>query len=634
MQRILVKQSELKEVLKKLELSNKYSLDTETTGLRSYHDDRLFSIIIADHEAAYYFDFQQTLTRNSLLNFEPVFFNTESMWFMHNAKFDLAMLAREGLFISGTVHCTEAIGRVERNNRLRYGLEFLAKEIGEHKSKAVDEYIKEYSLYRIDKQTGEKIPDFTRVPLEIIFEYGCQDAIVTRKLGLHQEEKISGTETNGKKLSVVMENERKLTPVLFRMERNGVLINKEYVTAARDYERARMDKAREEFEEITGKEFIDSAKVLAPVFDALGEFYPRTEKGNPSFKADSLEGMTTPIAKIIIDFRDAQKKCNTYYENFLYYADKNGYIHANSRQGGTGTGRLSYSDPNLQNVNKEKDTSKPWLVRRSFIPRPGSFFLCPDFDQMEYKKMLEYAKQMDLIEAVKSGLDVHTATAQMMGVERDSAKTINFMLLYGGGIAKLCMALFKPTLPHEILLAIGRIHIYRMRSYPEYEHHKKMVAAIPQGVLEHNIGELVKAYELLEKYFARLPNVKSFIRNVQKAAKDRGHIVNWLGRRSYFGPGVPTHKAPNYLIQGGCADDVKVAMVNLDRLLVGKKSRMLIQIHDELLFEIVYGEEYLIPDIKRIMESAYPYKYLPLTVGIDYATKSWADKIPYGEKTA
>lgn len=632
MQKVFVKLADYHATLRALARDGKYSLDTETTGLRGYHNDKLFSIIIADAEAAYYFDFNGTLPRSLLPLFQPVFDNPNSLWFIHNAKFDLMMLAREELFIKGTVHCTEAIGRVHRNNRLRYGLAFLASEIGESKSDKVMEYIKANDLYRVEN--GERIPEFNRVPLDIIFEYACQDAIACRKLGLYQEEKIYGTETNGKPLSVVMENERKLTPVLFKMERNGIKIDRGYVEAARDYERDRMKKARTEFEEITGKEFTDSAKVLAPIFDSMGEFYPRTPKGNPSFKADSLEGMTTPIAKLIIDFRDAQKKCNTYYENYLYYADKNGYIHANCRQGGTGTGRVSYSDPNLQNVNKESDTTNPWLVRRSFIPSVGTFFLCPDYDQMEYRKMLEYAKQMDLIEAVKGGLDVHEATAQMMGVPRNSAKTINFMLLYGGGIAKLCMALFKPTLPHEILLAIGRIYIYEMRSYPDYPHHMQLVSAIPNGVLQANIAELVKAHELLEKYFERLPAVKTFIRNVQKVAKDRGHIVNWLGRRSYFGPGVPTHKAPNYLIQGGCADDVKIAMVRVGALLEGKKSRMLLQVHDELLFEIFYGEEYLIPLIKEIMEGAYPYKYLPLTVGVDYATKSWADKIPYGEKAA
>jgi len=165
-----------------------------------------------------------------------------------------------------------------------------------------------------------------------------------------------------------------------------------------------------------------------------------------------------------------------------------------------------------------------------------------------------------------------------------------------------------------------------MKSYDGKPHHDLLISKLTQTEIDYNLGELKKAHALLEQYYGALPKVKQFIKGVQKVATDRKYIVNWYGRRSYFGPGVPTHKAPNYLSQGGCADIVKVGMVEIAKLLEGKKSRMLLQVHDELIFEMHESERLLVPAIKRAMESAYTGKHLPLTVGLDFSTKSWADK--------
>ena len=641
---IIVKNQNVKSALEALQKSPILALDTETTGLKPYQGDKLFSLIIADESEEYYFNFQtyplegqKGLYRAAtFLELAPLFKDASKTWRIHNAKFDLAFLANEGAELAGTIHCTEAIGRVVRNDLFKYSLDALVKPLGFEKDKAVEEYIAEHKLFRFETygdDEPEKIPDYSKVPFELITKYACLDARLCFILGGHQEETIAACEPPPraavKPLENVFRNELALTPVLFQMERQGILIDRDYVATALDREKKRAEEIKEEFAKLTGQEFVDSAKCFAPIFDELGVRYPLTPTGRPSFKAEFLEDMKAPVAKLIQSHRDSIKRANTYYANFLYFADKSDRIHLNLRQGGTGPGRMSAANPNLQNLTKRKDKGAEFPVRRSFIPSPGFFFGFLDFDQAEYRLMLERCKQMDLIELVKGGLDVHTATAQLMGVDRESAKTINFMLLYGGGIAKLCMALFNPNLPLETLKAIGRIHIYQMSAYKDIELHRLLLAAITPEELQYNLGELHKAHALLEKYFSNLPRVKDYTREIQKVAKARGYIVNWFGRRCYYKAGSSTHMAANHDIQGGIADVVKIAMVKIKPLLEGKKSRMLLQIHDELLFEFHDTEEQLFYDAREIMERAYPHKFLPITCGADYSRKSWADKLPF-----
>ena len=233
-------------------------------------------------------------------------------------------------------------------------------------------------------------------------------------------------------------------------------------------------------------------------------------------------------------------------------------------------------------MSKEEDLSEKYLIRRSFVPRPDHCFVMLDYSQMEYRMMLDYAGEMELIEQVKNGMDIHEATAQMMGVSRREAKTLNFMLLYGGGAQKLADAL---------------------------------------GL------SLEEAQKLKALYFDKLPKVRSFIRKCVKVAEQRGYIVAWSGRVLRYPDSDFAYKAPNGLIQGGCADVVKHAMVECHSFLAHYKSKMLVQVHDELLFEMHKDELALVPRLQGIMEGAYPYKHLPMEVGVDHSWVSWADKV-------
>ncbi len=189
-------------------------------------------------------------------------------------------------------------------------------------------------------------------------QYGQTDALVTRALGELQVEGLTSKNAamppNRESVLNIMANERKLTKTFFEMERRGIKVDKAYCDLASNYEQKRVLDAKRKFRELTGIEFVDSNKTLSEAFTKLGIYYPRTEKGNPSFTAEVLDGVENPVARLIREYRDASKRRNTYYQNFIKFSDDDDVLHANARQGGTKTGRVSYSEPNLQNLNKEE----------------------------------------------------------------------------------------------------------------------------------------------------------------------------------------------------------------------------------------------------------------------------------------
>lgn len=564
------------------------ALDTETTGLNAYKIDELFSIVIADNKDVYYFDFNETLPRELIKEFKPILENPDNLWFMHNAKFDLSMLYREGLVVKGTVHCTQAIARVEYNAHLKYSLAACAERIGLKKDDAVEKYISEHKLYEWEQIPGKKQRSknkfYTMIPLEIMLVYGEQDARVTYELGMHQIKAVTdfsnSLDTNLKTPLTVMENERRFTKTCFNIERTGVLIDTKYCKEASEFETKNMEKSASEFYRLTGVHFCNSSKTLAPIFKELGEVFPKTEKGNDSFTEDVLNTFSSPAAQAVKDFRKSEKRA-AYFYSYLYHADKDGIIHADIKQSGTETGRISYGSPNFQNVPKRGEDDSAYPVRRAIIPRKGFFFLELDLKAAEYRLMIDYAGELELADKVNLGLDVHTACQEMMGLkDRDTAKTMNFMKLYGGGVQKLATSL--------------------------------------------NIS-FNEAQELSNLYWQKLPMVGKFIKKVSNTAKTRGYIVNWFGRVCNFPNPEFSYAAPNHLIQGGCADAVKLAMNRIDEFLTSKKSRMILQVHDSILFEINEEEIEYVGNIVHIFETAYTQKKVPLLCDAQYSRKSWGD---------
>ena len=572
--------------------------DVESTGLSE--DDRLFSCAFGNAEGdSFYFNFngleappEFVLSRELVFEvlYDLIFSNPEITLHIHNAKFDWRMTRHElpGEMACRIV-CTEAQERVLRNDHLQYGLAACAERRGWSKDTRVEEYIAKNKLFTEvevpGKAKAKRHPHFDRVPFDIIAPYASTDAILAAKIAKDQDEQLRKlTDPRYPSITRVRENEVNLTRVCYEMERSGVKIDRQRTEAARDYEFSKVAGYKMEFQSLTGHPYSDSRTLFKSVFDAIGEKYPTTEKGNASFAADVLEEMSSPVASIINKIRYHQKRVGTYYSSFLYFADKNDLIHPNMRQGGTVTGRFSFSDPNLQNMPKEdepEDQDLPYHVRECLIPEPGHFFYQVDYQQLEYRMMADYAGEMRLIKAIMEGEDVHEATARLCGITRKQAKTLNFAILYGAG-------------PDKIAKMLG----------------------IPQR----------DASQLRGLYLGNLPMVRRFIDEVTRSGKARGFIFNWIGRRCYIPNREWSYILPNHLIQGGCADVVKLGMVRLREKLreIGVRTTPRLQVHDELLFSVPFGEESIIKEIINVLENVYESRNgIKLSVSFAHSKKSY-----------
>lgn len=592
-----------------------YALDTETTGLRPYQGDRLFSIIIAGENETFYLNFQPypSFVGADGVCDETHWLGDEHMgalreflagaesheWALHNAKYDLSILAQEGITLAGTIHCTMAIGRVVRNDLKSYSLDSLGAFAGlaEQKLSVVKKYCDENGCYERVHEEGKKavrtVYKYHMVPLEIMQPYAETDARVTRALALWEKDQLQVMELNKPENVAspiaVFRNERALTPVVYEMERQGLLVDVKFCEEAVAQAAPRAQELRDKLSAMVGRPFVDSGKFLGQVFLARGIKLPPTATGVAQVSEEVFVGIDDDLARGVLALRGLSKAVNTYFRNFLQMRGHDDRIHCDLVQSGTVTGRFSCRDPNLQNLTKEdEDAGKPvdelFPVRRSFVPTPGFCFFLPDYSQMEYRMMVDYAQEMQIIEQVIAGVDLHQATANLTGLSRSKAKTFNFGTLYGSGL--------------------------KLQA-------KQLGATVAE------------TRAIKEKFFRSLPRVAVFLRRVMHRAETTGYITNWLGRRCYFANPRDSYIAPNHLIQGGAADVVKLAMVQCAELLRLKKarSRMVMTIHDEIVFELHESELDLAPDLCRIMETAFPSFALPLKVDPSYSWASLGDKI-------
>lgn len=590
---MLVTPSDLTKVLIELSAKPQLAIDTETTGLRHFHGDQLFSIIIADETAEYYFDFNTTLPRELIPKLHKILNIPTILWFGHNFKFDLHFINNEGIAVAGPTHCTMATMRLIHSELLSYSLDSCVKHaLDKAKDDKVMAYIREHKLWTLEDCPGKaknKRLHFDRVPLEIIQPYAELDARLTFDLGIWQLKKLGNMEATGSihwpKIGKLYRNERSLTKTLLDMERHGVLINREYCKEALVHFHDTLQSCEKEFRGLTGKDFVDSGKLFSEIFpkDQLVMNDPTPGgKVNPSFDSEVLVGWGDPISKTILLHREA-KKDKEFFEGLLYAADNDGVVRTSFRQSGTATGRMSSTDPNCQQWPKEEAESfEAVAVRRAIIPRPEFIFVMFDYEAMEMKLLYDLASAHSMIAKVREGLDVHQAMADRAKISRKQAKAGNFANIYGSGLVK-----FAQTL----------------------------------GCNE------AQAKNIREAIFAAAPEIRPFIQRQTKEAEERGFSVNWVGRRCIFLDRRFCYKATNYVIQGGGADVIKIAMNKIHRHLIGKKSKMLLSIHDELLCEIHESETALIPEIKHIMEISYPHKHLPLTVSVEHSRVSFADRI-------
>jgi len=576
---MIVKKEELTSALEYLDKCPELSVDSETTGFR--YNDRAFSAQFANEEKSFYFDKRilgEEYDKVKLLTKKP------RTYYFQNAKFDMRMLSWDGFDFKGTISDLEVLVRLNQNDVHSTSLATTAKANGMEKLGIVEDYIKIHKLWTDVKSKHwdktERRLHYDKVPIDIMGIYAPHDTRITFDLSKKYLKSLD------EKSLDVYKNECALTPVCFDMEMRGALIDPVYTEAQIEYESGLIREARNAFLCITGKVYDGSKSQLIDVFTKAGENIPKTATGRDSLTDDILESFTSPAAKAVQTIRYYEKRISTYYSSFLDLCDEQNRIHPDMRQAGTTTGRFSYRAPNFQNLSKEdepEDLIRPNLIRRCFIPEPGHYLVSMDYSQMEYRLMLAYAKQHNMIKSVMLGADVHEATAQLVSISRKPAKTLNFAILFGAGLDKLATML---------------------------------------GISKYEAGVL------RGKYFNSLPAVQFLIGQIKTTGMTRGYIYNWMGRKLHLPGGISSNSfaLPNHLIQSSGADTCKLAMVNIAKEIKGTGIYMSKQVHDQLVFQWPKDQLDKIPRVKEIMEDAFPEKEgMRMKVDVSYSTKSFAE---------
>jgi DNA polymerase-1 len=581
---MLVTKDNLDDCLHVLSGRSEIVLDTETYGVK--WEDRLFSLQLHSEIQGFYFNFKSYGDDTPVLDYkifqnklQELFHNSNTTWIMHNSLFDLRRITIEGARINGNIWDTMLVARLLYNKEYSYSLDNCLKRIGLAKMDKVAEYVKEHKLYTVVKEEGKKtstkLLHYDQVPFDIMYEYGLSDVDVTWKLYNYQQKKMTEDQFN------VAQNDSQLIKAVYRMMERGIKLDIDYCDQAYCAEMEAHNIAIEHLTDLTDTEYKSGPKWLGKALQDQGVNIEQTDKGNLSLGKKRLRDMDNAIASTVLDLRNHEKLASAFFSPLPRLSDSGGIIHPSFRLAGTDTRRLSCADPNIQQMPKGmSDTG--FSVRHAFKPREDHIFVMMDFDQMEYRIMADYANEVGMIEAIKGGLDPHTYVANMMGVDRVLAKTLNFGLLYGMGLQKLADAL----------------HL-----------------------------SVEEARTLKAKYYSELRCVQKLHRDIQDTAKSRGYVKNKYGARYYLDKPEFAYKLVNYLIQGTGAEVVRHAMVKLDYVMEGMKSGMLAQIHDEILFEIHKDEVSIVPELKRILEAEYkPLNGMNLTVGCEFSLESWCEE--------
>lgn len=541
------------------------AFDFETTGLNARKGDSAFLIGVAFSPDEVYSYF---ITGTAQDAFRILFSSPTTRYLAHNAKFEMTFLDHQfGVQINGEIWDTEVMAKLMYNNHYKYSLQACAERIGSTKYKPMADWI---------KVNG---PQYDKAPRDIIVPYVEQDARLSYLLYLEQRDMFREWQKSSVPIAPSITLELATTKNLYAMERTGIRVDIPYCRNALDYELQRMQDSSEEFKKLTGVEFVDSRKTLAPVFDSLGIKYNTTPKGNASFDYASMKPhLDNQVVQAILTHRDATKRSSTYWENFLGL-EVNGRIHADIRQSGAAaTGRMSAASPNVQNwTDDSEDPSCAYPIRRAFVADHGCRLVSIDYAQMELRLMADEAEEFEMIAAIKNGTDFHQQVADAAGVPRGIAKNARFAKLYGAGSRKISAML-----------------------------------GVDEGVVKRVIREIDMAS----------PRIMSYSRRLTKDAERHGFIFNWLGRRYFFDKGFE-YKAPNYRIQGGCAEILKIAINDVLTYIKENNLRMklILPIHDELVFNVPESELHLIGDIKSRMIGAYRSKKrleMDVSVAIGY----------------
>ena len=536
------------------------AVDLETDGLSVYKGAKAFIMGFTDAQGNKY------CVRDMRSDAMKLFFSNRLVKYAsHNSKFESSFLLKQfGVTINGTIWDTEVYARLECNNHKSYSLQSCAQRVG------LTKYPPMLSWLGLK---GNKAA-YHRAAPELIEPYVEQDAWLSWELARRQIELFRHWDKSTLPIKEVVKLELQTTPHLFDMEAYGLLVDVNYCKRALEYESTQLERAKDSFKKLTGVPFVDSRKTLQPIFDANGICYGTTDKGNASFTEECLAGAGDhPIVAAVMAYRTAKKRASSYWENFLEL-EHNGIIRPSINQNRAVTGRMSISEPSCQNWGRDSDDPQ-YPIRRAFIARPNCKLIAADYSQMELRFAADEAGDHGMIQAINTGADLHQRVADRAGVPRSLAKNGRFARGYGAG---------------------------------------------PKKVAETLGISITKAKDICDAIDAEAPRVAEYSNELIAYAKRNPFGYNWLGRRFYFDRGYE-YKAMNYRIQGGCSEILRIAICKVGDFL--KRSRkhpdtnMILVVHDELVCNVHEVDMDLIPEIKRLMISAYKGRHLQMDISVE-----------------
>ena len=573
--KLVEKEDEIKQLCDYFLTKEILSLDTETTSLSPIDAELVgLSFSVKENEAFYVpVPADQDEARKIVDLLRPVYENEKILKVGQNLKYDYEVLMKYGVRLAGKMFDT-MLAHYVIQPELRHNMDYLAEIYLNYKTIHIDELI---------GPKGKNQKNMRDLRPQDVYEYAAEDADVTLKLKnkLEGELKKYGAE------ELFYNIEMPLMPVLAEMEMNGVTIDTQSLADTSDVLTKRMEEVEKEIYELAGAPFnIASPRQVGEVlFDKLQivEKAKKTKTGQYVTNEEVLQSLKGKhkIVEAILEHRGLKKLLGTYIDALPKLINaRTGHIHTSFNQATTATGRLSSSDPNLQNIPVRGEEGKE--IRKAFIPEPGCLFFSADYSQIELRVMAHLSGDENMIEAFREGHDIHAATAakiykeEMENVTRDQrtkAKRANFGIIYGITVFGLA----------------ERLEISRD-----------------------------EAKMLIEGYFETFPKVKEYMEKAKEQARNQGYVETQFHRRRYLADinsanatvrGFAERNAINAPIQGTAADIIKVAMIRIyNRFRAeGIRSKMILQVHDELNFSVYPEEKEKVEQIVlEEMQNAFP----------------------------
>lgn len=580
------------EIIQKLLTTKILALDTETTGTDPMEAELVgMSFSFAENQGFYIpipADREEAL---KIVNeFKEVFENEKTLKVGQNIKYDMIVLQNYGVEVKGPLFDT-MVAHYVLQPELRHGMDYLAEIYLHYQTIHIEELI---------GPKGKNQKNMRDLAPEAIYQYACEDADVTLKLKniLEKELKENGAE------QLFYEIEMPLVPVLVNIESNGVLLDTEALKQSSKHFTTQMEAIEQEIYQLAGEEFnIASPKQVGEVlFDKLKiiDKAKKTKTGQYVTSEEVLESLRHkhPVVEKILEHRGLKKLLSTYIDALPQLINpRTGRVHTSFNQTVTATGRLSSSNPNLQNIPIRDENGKE--IRKAFIPDEGALFFSADYSQIELRIMAHLSEDKNMIDAFLSGYDIHAATAakvyktdikEVNPDMRRKAKTANFGIIYG-------------------------ISVF--------------------GLAERMNVDRKEAKELIDGYFETYPQVKAYMDKSIEVAREKGYVETIFHRKRFLPDinsrnavvrGYAERNAINAPIQGSAADIIKVAMARIYERFKreGLKAKMILQVHDELNFSVPVEEKERVEQVViEEMEKAYRM-HVPLKADCGWG-KNWLE---------